>query len=339
MDFLRQLNSDVKPIYLFYGDESYLKDIWQSEIINRVLSPATKGLNLEISEGKGIEIAKTIELAQSLPFMAEHRLFILKNGSFFESANKTNAEAFLSSLKDIPESSIFILVEQNIDKRTKLYKHITKTGLILEAVLPTEAVLASWIVDICKSSNKQLSNATAIKAIRQLPQNMYSIKNEIEKLIIYIGDEKLINFDHIEQVCTKSLQAKIFELTKAIANKNIQKAQKEYANLIALRESPLMVISMIARQFRLALQCYSLAKASTQKEIAASLALPSFAIKEYTEMGKSFGATTMANMLKLCLETDYKIKTGGIAAELGVQILIVHSIKNFTNNTPSLKQF
>lgn len=106
-----------KPVYLFYGEEAYLKQQYKNRLKDAVL-PEGDTINLSIYSGKGIDVEEMIAQADTMPFFAEHRLLLIEDSGFFKNANQQLADYIPS----IPEGTIMLFVESEVDKRGKLYK-------------------------------------------------------------------------------------------------------------------------------------------------------------------------------------------------------------------------
>ena len=324
---MSELSTQIKTgnfssCYLFYGSEAFLSDRWRKSLISAALPEDARDMNMEIFAGK-IESVRIMDAAETMPFMADRRLVVVEDSGLFQSGRKDDSESMTNFVANIPENTIIIFAEKDVDKRGRLYKAVQKHGTVVEAKTPKEADLADWAVKLCASLGAKLPKSTAMYLIRTAPSDMSLLYNEIAKLAAYKqGGDAISNAD-VDAICTKSLEAKIFDLMKAIGDKDAKRAAALYANLIAAKESPLMVLTMLARQFRFYLQCTHLAAKMSQKDIAAQLALHPFAVREFVESGRSFSREAMLKALENCLETDFSIKNGHIGDVLGVEVLII----------------
>ena len=303
-----------KNIYLFYGDEGYFLKEWENQILSR-LPAELKALNLEyVTDGHS--------LMQS-PFMADCRISVFKNLNLFDTKARAKATALLDDLKAMPDTSIALIIEKAADKRTALFKHIAKEGLALEAAMLKEQPLARWIVSFCKARGKTMPMPLAIYAARLLPPSMLAIEQELLKLVDYCNNKNIEQAD-IDNICTKSIEAKIFDLMKAMSRRDKRLCQELYRGLIAQKESPLMVLSMIARQLRFTLLCGSLSLQMSQGEIAKKLSLHPYAVSEFIAMAREFTENQLTRAMQAALDTDYKIKTGQIRDEVAVELLLLN---------------
>ena len=90
-------------------------------------------MNLSTFSGKITDINNIIELAETLPFFSDYRCILIENSGLFSSANE-----FSEYIAKIPESTVIIFAENDVDKRTKLYKTVNKTGCVVEFEIQKE---------------------------------------------------------------------------------------------------------------------------------------------------------------------------------------------------------
>lgn len=128
---MKTLNEDLKSgqfkqVYLLCGEEGYLKKQYKNRFVKAML-PEGDTMNYSYYEGKNTPVKEAIDLAETLPFFAERRLIVFENTGFF----KTAAGADLADyIKDMPETTCFIFVEEEIDKRNKLYKAVKSKDIL-----------------------------------------------------------------------------------------------------------------------------------------------------------------------------------------------------------------
>lgn len=311
-----------KPVYLIYGDEPYMVRYYANLFTERLLSDPM--MNRDIFEGKDFEIDQAINAADTLPFLSEYRLVYIKDSGLVAPGRKDDTETLAKYLPSIPDSTIMIFVETTADKRSRLYKQIVAVGRAVECKIPTETELIRWVTNIFKKKGKQIDQKTARMLIATTPKGMDTVYAEADKLGDFVGDRTVITPDDIQVVCTKSLEARIFDLVGALCSGETEKALVQYHNMLAAKEQPLMVLAMMARQFRMVLKCrVCIEKRMPQNEIAAVLGLHGFIVKECMGQAQNYSSGRLLEALLDCQDTDIRIKTGLIDGELGVELLIV----------------
>ncbi|MCL2400270.1 MAG: DNA polymerase III subunit delta [Defluviitaleaceae bacterium] len=314
--------NQFKQVYLLYGEEPYLVRHYSNLFTEQLLVDTI--MNRVVFEGKDFEIEAAIDAANTLPFLSEWRLVYIKDSQLLAPGRKDDTEALTKYLPEIPETTIMIFIETAVDKRNRLYKQISTQGRVVECKIPSEADLIRWVTNIFKKKKKEIHPQTTRLLLSTVPKGMDSIYAEADKLGDFVGDRTIITPEDIQDVCTKSLEARIFDLVGALCNGQTEKALKQYHNMLSMKEQPLMILTMMARQFRMILQCKACAeKRMMQPEIVATLGLRDFMVRECLRQGKHFTERRLLEALSDCQDTDIRIKTGLMGGELGVELLIV----------------
>ena len=318
-------NGEFGRCYLLFGAETYLLKDYETALEKALLPEGTEMMNHDIFEEKRATAAAIMDAAETFPFLNEKRLVTVKNSEFFQKGGrKEEGEKLKEFLADIPESTCLLFIEEKVEKTSALYKAVVKHGQAVEFKKLTEKDLGAWIKKLCKDNQKQMSESVLGLFLQTVDHDMENMEGELLKLIAYKGEESEIKAEDIRAVCTVSLEARVFDLVKAVAEKRPEKAVQIYRTLLSMKESPYMVLSLITRQFRFILETKLLSESGmTNETIAAKLEIRDFAVKEYLRQSKRFSARVWKDAMKDCLETDLNIKSGKAAEETAVELLIV----------------
>ncbi|MDO4531506.1 MAG: DNA polymerase III subunit delta [Bacillota bacterium] len=313
------------PCYLFFGGETYLIREYENALQQAILPAGAEMMNHDIFEEKRAVAAAIMDAAETLPFLSEKRLITIKNSEFFQkSGRKEEGERLKSFLSNIPDSTCILFIEEKVEKTNGLYKAVAKYGQAVEFKKPAEKDLALWIRKRCKEQNMQMSEAVLGLFLQTVAHDMENIDGELKKLIDYKGEEKEILAEDIRAVCTVSLEARVFDLVKAVAERKPAEAIQIYRTLLSMKESPYMVLSLITRQFRLILEAKLFSESGLPQDvIAAKLEIRDFAVREYLRQGKRFSAAGWKQAMRDCLKTDLDIKLGQAQEETAVEMLIL----------------
>jgi len=322
---VKEIQQDIKSgkfrrLYLFFGEERYLINHWREALISTACGDSDA--NLSRIEGKAATADAIAENAEPAPFFADWRVVVIRDSGLFAAGRKDESDKVSEYLKDLPEWAIVIFDENSVDKRGKMYKTANSAGLIYDAATPKENELIRWIGNIFKDRKKAISPASAAMMIRQIGSNMALLHTEARKVCDFLGERVEVAPEDIVNICTKSTEAGIFDLLAAVGKKQTGAAIGLYREMLAQKEAPLMILAMLARQFRFAIQCGYLSASLNQKEIAARLALSPYAVREFVNLSRTMPQAAAIAALRQCLQTDYRIKTGQISDELALEILI-----------------
>ncbi len=317
-------NKTFSNIYLIFGEEEYLKNIYEKKLISNIIDENFKMMNFDIFEGKNVNISKIIDACDTMPFMSDYRVVILKNTGLIYDGKKDDTNKLETYLHIIPKTTILIFIEEKIDKKLKIFKTISNIGTFHKIDILSENELVNWILSIFKDNNKNISTKEALYIIRNIGFNMEILLNEINKLISFKSSNTKITINDIDNICTKSIESKVFDLINFMSNKDMDNAIKIYKNLIINKTSPFVILNMISRQFRIILQTkYLYNKNYSINNIASELELRDFIVKEAIKQSKNFSIKILLQAINECLEIDNSIKTGKIIDEIAIELLII----------------
>ncbi len=309
----------LKQIYLLYGEEAYLKKQYRDKL-HQAIVPLEDTMNYAYYEGKGINVREVIDLAETLPFFAEHRLIVLENSGFFKNASPELADY----LKELPETTAMIFVESEIDKRGKLYKAVKEKGRIVELGRQDEGTLLRWIAGNVRREGKQITEQTIRFFLTKVGTDMENIQKELEKLFCYTLDKQEISAEDVEEICTTQITNQVFDMVEAVAKKQQRKALDYYYDLLALKEPPMRILFLLTRQFRLLWEVKDMDRQGyPRKEIATKAGLHPFVVGKYQEQARAFSEPALRKILEDSVDMEECIKTGRLSDTLGIELFIM----------------
>lgn len=321
---MKQLNADIKSgdlkqVYLLYGEEAYLKKQYKDRLKSAIMGDGD-AMNFSSFAGKGIDIREVMSIAETMPFFAEHRLIVIEDSGFFKKASAELAEY----LGQLPETTYFIFVEEEVDKRNKLYKAVQKKGYVSEMKRQDDRTLLKWVLGLVKKEKKQISQNDAAYFLQLAGEDMENLQKELEKLFCYTMDQDVIRREDIDVICTNQISNNIFAMVNAVAEKRQQEALQYYYDLVALKEPPMRILYLLIRQFRLILQVKNLLLGhASRSEISEKTGIRSFAVRQYEGQCRFFSESELKEILADGAQTEEAVKTGFLDDRLGVEIFIV----------------
>ena len=311
-------NQEYSQIYLLYGEEDYLRKQYRDKLKAALIDDGDT-MNNHYYEGKDTKIEEIIDLAETLPFFASRRVIVIENSGWFQKGGDKMAEY----LPGLPDTSYFIFVETQTDKRSKLYKAVNKLGRVSEFASQDEQTLKRWILGMLKKEGKNITALDLQFLLERMGTQMAHIKTEMEKLLCYTLEQTEITRADIEEICTKRVQNQIFDMINAIADRDQKKALQLYYDLLTLKEPPMRILALIGRQFNLLLQVKELKKKGYSGQvIATKTGLHGFVVGKYEKQATKFKTAELREALEACVEADENVKTGKMNDVMSVEILI-----------------
>lgn len=319
---MQTLNQDIKTgefkqIYLLYGEEAFLKNSYKNRLKEAIIGDDT--MNFARFEGKGLDVDELIRLADTMPFFAERRLILVEDSGFFKSAS----DALVQYLPSMPDTTILLFVETEVDKRNRLYKKVKDMGYTAELNRQDSAQLARWAGGILTREQKKITKHTMELFLSMAGDDMENIRMELEKLISYTLGREVITDEDVLAVCAVQVTNRIFEMVSAIVNRQPRKAMDLYEDLLTLKEPPMRILFLIARQFNQLLQVKDLmGKGMDKGTIASKLKMQPFVVGKTMPQARQFGREQILSYVEFCVETEEAVKSGRLQDRLAVELLI-----------------
>lgn len=321
MDF-QTLNNSINrgviaSVYLLHGSERLLMEQSIKKLQDKILPEGLEAFNLDIIDGNKASPHQVVDLANMMPVMAAKRLVIVDNPQYFIASKvtegKTNDKPLIEYLKNPNTGCCLIFkIQGKADKRKKLYKAVEKAGQVIEFGNLKGKYLENWIVSFIKERGKKIEpDALAYLTILGT-SGLENLQNELEKLVLYCGDQLFITLQMTQEIVVKNSEINIFTLIDSIANKEGKQALELLHTSLALGEPPLKLLYLLVRQFRLILISKDMvSQGYSEKQIREKLQAHPYVVSKVLGQGRRFTMAQLVNSLKKLLETEVLLKSSG----------------------------
>lgn len=303
-----------KPLYLLQGEEPYYIDQVVEYMENNILSAAERGFNQTVLYGKDTDMATILNAAKRYPMMAEYQLIIVKEAQDLKWAKETEGSSketeFVLNYFEKPLPStilVFAYKYANFDKRKKIYKSITKSGVVFQSDLVRDYKLMPWIEEHVKEKGYKIDPQAAALMAEYLGTDLSKISNEIDKLLLNINKETIITSEHIQKNIGISKEYNVFELQKALAMRNVLRCN-QIINYFAAnpKANPMvMVMANLNSYFTKILRYHYLAN---KNDAAKELGVSPYFIKDYEMAARTFSDSKTFDIISLLRAYDLKSK-------------------------------
>lgn len=242
-------SDEIENLYVFTGVEDFLKNHYLSVIENKLLDENFKSFNLEKFDENNFEINEFYNSVESFPAMSEKKLIIVRDIDVFKQKADIR-EKLVDIFSDIPEYTHIIFdyatIEYKPDNRQKIGKLLKDSVVSFEHLSNKD--LYAWIVKKLETYNLKINAKTLDYLIFICSKSMTNLKSEIDKLGVYSKEE--VTTKDIDDICTKVLEAKIFDITDKLLKGNIDEVFALIDDLIMLNTDEFAIISVINSQFQ-----------------------------------------------------------------------------------------
>lgn len=329
-------NNSYSPVYVLFGRERYLFEMIMEKLSEVYENDSFKEFNFQIADSQEMTPDQIMDNFEVLPFMSDKRFVIVKNTPYFN-PNKTmlteDQEERLISYMENPASETIVIFQcgVSIDKRRRIYKAASKKGKVIELNKLEGSDLNNWIKRNIKSFGKDIDNS-AIELLvgnigysgKNSTKTLHDIRNEILKLVGFVGEKTNIAVSDVNSILEKSLESNIFEMVDSMGDGKSYMALRTTDELLLEGESEFMILSMIARHFRLLKKTKAyLESGYTASTIGPKLGLHPFVAKKYSSQTSKFTHKLLTKIITEITEADYRIKSGKGTSRMELEKLIV----------------
>jgi DNA polymerase-3 subunit delta len=314
------------PIYLLYGEEDFLIDEGVQAITEHALDPGMKSFNLEVMDGSKVDAKDVVAHASSFPMMGPRRVVIVRE--FEKLVGGESAGEIVTAYINRPlESTCLVLTSLEPDFRRKPFTDLKKRATLVDCKPLRDQYVPGWVADRIKRLGKE-ADLDACRLIQAYVGNsLRSLKNEIDKLFIFVGERPQITPEDVATVVGASKGYTIFELQDSIGRKDSKEAVKILERMLTLGQSPQLIIVMLTRFFN---QLWKLSDLKLRQlpdsEIAREIGIPPYFVKQYLDFRANFTTEQIEQNFKALLEADSVLKTTMRDAHLVLDILVISLI-------------
>lgn len=306
-------SGNIKPIYFLMGEEPYYIDKLSDYIEGKVLTEEEKGFNQTVLYGRDVTIEDIISTAKRYPMMAERQVVIVK-----EAQDLIRTIDKLESYAENPMGTtvlVFCYKYKTLDKRKKLTKLLAKTGVVFESKKLYENQVGDWIKRVLAGKKYTIEPKATAMLVEFLGTDLSKINNELEKLQIILPVGSVINPMHIEENIGFSKDFNVFELRKALGERNQLKAYTIAENFAQNpKDNPMVVTTSLVFGFFIQLLKYHGLKDRNPKNVAAVIGVNPFFLKDYDVALKNYPMKKVSQIVAALRDIDVKSKGVGANA-------------------------
>jgi DNA polymerase-3 subunit delta len=330
----------IRKLYLFHGDETYLRDYYLEQMKKRLLPEGMESFNSHTLGGKNFTCERLSELIDNLPMMSERTLIVVTDYDLYK-APEEERRTMSSLLADLPDYCclvfIYDIIEYKSDARMKqLSSAIKENGSVVKFDRQSQGDLTDWIRRRFLALNHAIAPADAQYLIFLCGDLMTGLISEIEKIGAY-AKQKQVTREDIDAVAIPQLDAVVFQMTDALTQKNFDKAASVLGDLFAMQQAPIMILSVLGKHFR---QLLTARLAFDEGKNASYLMelwemRSSYPAERLMSAAKHFGPEWCRNAVIRCAKTDLAMKSvvGADSRDLLISLLLELSVEERNHAT------
>lgn len=304
---------NIKPIYFLMGEEPYYIDKLSEYIEQNVLSEEEKGFNQTVLYGRDVTVEDIVSTAKRYPMMSDRQVVIVKEAQDL-SRTIDKIESYVNNPMDTTVL-VFCYKYKTLDKRKKVTKLLAQNGIVYESKKLYENQVGDWIKRVLAGKKYTIDPKANAMLVEFLGTDLSKINNELEKLQIILSQGTMITPQHIEENIGFSKDYNVFELRKAIGERNQLKAYKIAENFAHNpKEYPLVMTTGLVFGFFVQLLKYHGLKDKNPKNVAAAIGVNPYFLKEYDLAVKNYPMRKVSQIVGALRDIDVKSKGVGANA-------------------------
>lgn len=296
----------LAPVYVLVSQEPLLLDRAQEAIRDAAVPLDLRGFNVDQIQGKGASAEQIVNVAQTLPMMAQRRLVVVRGLESMPSAELSKLVAYL---EEPNPTTVLMAVCAKVDKRIKFFQRAKKLKMLHELSAPKR--LAPWIRAEAESLGVKLAGHAAERLADVVGSDLARLGLSLEQLALYAGD-RAISVEDVEDLIADTRERSVFELTGAIASRDPSRALVAVHGLFEQRQSSIGVVMMLARHMRQLGVCQAgLGERLSGSDLAKRVGVPPFVLDKLKVQAQHYSVRAVAESMSLLGEADRALKGYG----------------------------
>ena len=295
------------PVYFLHGQEPYYIDLIEKFATSNIIKKEARDFDQTIIYGKDTDLQTIINSAKRFPMMGAHQVVSVR-----EAQNFKNFDELIQYAKNPQAQTILIFSFKGKKLDARILKKLKENVEFFESKKLYDNQVPAWIINQVESQQLKISEKSSVLLNEFLGNNLAKIANEIKKLSISLPKNSQITPEIIEQNIGISKDYNIFELSTALANKEIIKANR-IVNHFASNEKnyPLIItLSSFYRLFSKIMACY-FAPSDQPDIIAKTIGVNAFFARDYINGKRNYSKRQIFSIMGYLNEYDLKSKGYG----------------------------
>lgn len=302
----------ISGAYLFYGEELYLRDIYIEKFKAIIPEDGFEEFNLITLEGRTMSRETAADSIESFPMVSERKLVIIRDSGIFKKPREEDVQFWNEELKNLPDYCVLLFVEDEVDKRSSVYKTISKTGTAVDFAFLKPYELTAWVQGEVLKVKRKMSKEVIEYFVSVCQEGLVNLNNELQKLLTYCEED--ITISDVRRVVSKSLGVQVFDLSDCIMEKRTDRALEILGDLKTVKESAFTILYLLNSMFdKMLMSKLMLAAGMTTNQVEQKLGLPHFIAKKYYQGARGFSEEFLKARVMRVPELDLAIKQGRIS--------------------------
>lgn len=309
-------------IYVIAGKDESLVGTRAQELVDELLDVEQRMTALLSVNGDEAVVSDVLDELRTVPFLADKRVVLVKNADGFVSKNREILERYFEKPAG---TGVLVLAVAGWDARTRLAKMLPKVGSLIAIEQPKKWELPAHLIQYAATKHKiKLNRDAAEMLVELIGEELAQLYNELEKLILFARDEKVIRVDHVESLTGHHRIYDAFEVIDATIGGNAGQAITRLRNMFEQDKSAeYSVVGAFAFHLRRMFQARALLdKRINPADIAKQLRIWYNKDRFFAQLQRTT-LSQIATFLEELAAVDHATKTGQAQAAVAIEQLVL----------------
>lgn len=304
-------NKRIAPVYLIHGDEPFYLDRIADELEKVVVPVAERGFNQFVLFGKDADVGTVLNNARRYPFMADRQLVLVKEAQQLNGIKDKPGQQLLESYAMEPLGSTVLAIfhQEPLDERKGWVKSFASKGVLLGVKKLYESKLVDWVGDYCRGRGVKISPKACQMLVEHIGNDLKRMAGEVDKMLLNLRVDEEISASTVERLVGISKEYNVFELQKALAQRDVVKANRiiDYFGRNA-KDNPVVVIVAQLYQYFSKVLLVQASKDQTERGLASVLGVNPFFVKDYLSAARAYPLVKVADIIHAIRRADAQSK-------------------------------
>lgn len=308
-----KIKQGIDRLYVFFGEEVYLRSYMVSMLSEKIVEPDFADFNSLTVNSETLSPDSVADFFEAVPVMADRKLLLIKDAGLL-AAKCRDSELWVKLFSDIPEYVTVIVTEDTADKRGKVYKALSKAGIVCEFSYLERPELKKQVLKKLAAEKKNITNSDLDFFLDRCSSDLTEIRLNTEKLIAYTGARDVIKKEDIEKNITPPLLNRVYDISEAVINKNSDYALRLLSDLKKNGESGVRIISILGGYFSDLCRASAISKENmSYADAVDAMHLPPsrrFVAQKLLSKAKAVDISYAERCLSACVDAENAVKNG-----------------------------
>jgi len=313
---------EASPLFVLTGDQELLRELAVQDLLLAVVGSEPSPFNCERFEGREADGERVVMAANMLPLLGGRRLVLVKRAS--KLVDKSEALAAYV-LNPSPQTLLVLDLEKKPDARRKAWKELSKRATVVTCDAPSAGELEGWVAEQASARNLKLGRDSVAYLISEFGSDLRRLANELEKLSLYAGKERL-DLETVATVLGRGKAQSIFKFVDAVAAGDATAALRQLGRLMEEGEPALRILALLDRlvgQLRVAREIRGARGGGRGASLASVLRMPPHAARRLADSAGRFDARSLARAVRSVAETDRILKSSRLPDRVVLEALVI----------------